>query len=138
MSPSSEDSTVDWQALVEAATRARAHSHSPYSHFAVGAAVLTEDGSIFAGCNVENRSFGATICAERVAVTSAVAAGHRRFRAIAVITDTEPPSPPCGLCREVLAEFAGGDLPILGTNPAGSEQRYRLGEVFPHPFELPS
>jgi len=70
-------------------------------------------------------------------VTSAVAAGHRQFRAVVVITDTEPPSPPCGLCREVLAEFAGGDLPILGTNPAGSEERYRLGDVFPHPFEFP-
>jgi cytidine deaminase len=103
----------------------------------VGAAVLTDNGALHSGCNVENRSFGLTICAERVAVASAVAAGSKGLRAVVVVTDTDPPAPPCGLCRETLAEFANGDLPILLVNPAGAERRYRLSELFPHPFVFP-
>jgi len=137
MGTSDASSDIDWQDLVEAASMARRNAHAPYSRFQVGAAVLADDGSIHAGCNVENRSFGATICAERSAVTSAVAAGAKRLRAVVVVTDTKPPSPPCGLCREVLAEFADGDLPVLAVNPAGGEVRFRLGELFPHPFEFP-
>jgi cytidine deaminase len=138
MSPSDTLPEIDWQALIEVATAARKNAHAPYSDFAVGAAVLADNGLIYAGCNVENRSFGATICAERTAVSSAIAAGAKRLRAVAVITDTAPPSPPCGLCRETLAEFGDGELPILLVNPAGGERRFRLGELFPHPFVFPT
>jgi cytidine deaminase len=138
VSPAHPDSGIDWPDLIEAATAARQNAHAPYSRFQVGAAVLMDDGAIYAGCNVENRSFGATICAERTAVTSAIAAGAKRLRAVVVITDTDPPAAPCGLCRETLAEFGDGDLPVLLLNPAGGERRFRLAELFPHPFVLPA
>lgn len=127
---------MDWDPLVAAATAARDKSHSPYSHFAVGAAVLMEDGSIHTGCNVENRSFGMTICAERTAIVTAVSQGLRRPQAIAVVTDTDPPAAPCGACREVLAEFAD-ELPVLLCNLQGDRQLMQLSELFPLPFKLP-
>lgn len=129
--------TVDWEPLLVAAAAARARAYAPYSRFAVGAALLMEDGSIVAGCNVENRSYGLAICAERNAMGAAVARGLRRPQAAVVVTDTSPPSPPCGMCRETLQELASPELPILLVNPAGERVARTLGELFPHPFALP-
>ncbi len=125
---------MDWQPLLDAARRARDRSHCPYSRFAVGAALLTGDGTIFAGANVENRSYGLALCAERSAVAAAVTAGQRSFRALLVLADSAPPAPPCGLCRETLAEFCGPDLPIRLVNLEGEQRDFRLGELFPEPF----
>jgi cytidine deaminase len=129
---------MDWQPLLAAATAARQRSYSPFSGFAVGAALLAEDGRIFAGCNVENRSYGLALCAERVAVASAVVAGVRRFAAVAVVAEADPLAPPCGLCRETLAEFCPGDLPLLLAAPDGRRRETTLGELFPEPFVLPA
>lgn len=95
-----------------------------------------EDGSVYVGCNVENRSFGATICAERVAVTAAVAHGARRLEAVAVVTDTDPPAPPCGLCLEVLTEFGGPGVPVLLISTRGPREETTLGELHPRPFDF--
>ncbi|MDA8018813.1 MAG: cytidine deaminase [Thermoanaerobaculia bacterium] len=128
--------TVDWNALVTAATAARENAWAPFSKFKVGAALLTSDGTIYSGCNVENRTFGLTICAERNAVTTAVADGRRDFVAVVVVTDASPPAPPCGMCRETLVEFAS-ELEILSANLEGERRHYRLSEIFPEPFDGP-
>ena len=99
-------SEIDWKALREAAVRAQSHSHSPYSHFPVGAALLAEDGRIFLGTNVENASYPLCVCAERNAIAAAVVAGATRFRAIAIVSKGPRAATPCGGCRQVLAEFA--------------------------------
>lgn len=132
-----DSALMDWERLIAAARTAREHAYSPYSGFEVGAALRTRDGHIFGGCNVENRSFGATVCAERVAVGCAIAAGQRQLEALVVISDTEPPATPCGLCLQVLMEFGGPDLRILVMNASGERQEYRLADLHPHPFELP-
>lgn len=119
---------MDWQELTDAAWRARDAAYAPYSSFAVGAALLADDGRIFVGCNVENLSYGLTMCAERVAVGAAVAAGARKFRALVVVADTAQPISPCGGCRQVLAEF--GDFPVLMANRHGQEEM-RLAELLP-------
>lgn len=126
---------MDWTELLEAATKVRARAYCPYSGFPVGAAILTEDGAIFEGCNIEHRTYGLTVCAERVATFSAVARGHRALKAVAVVTDTSPPSAPCGQCREVLSEFGTPDLPVLLANLQGEQVEYALRELLPHPFE---
>ncbi len=128
--------TIDWESLLEAARAVRAHAYAPYSRFQVGAALLAENGQVFAGCNVENRSFGLCICAERSAVATAVSAGQRRFRAVVVVTGCTPPAAPCGMCRETLAEF-GGDLPVLLANLEGERQEYRLADLLPRQFLWP-
>ena len=128
-------SAVDWSALKAAALAVQAQAYVPYSNYHVGAALLTESGEIVTGCNVENATFGATCCAERTAVFSAVAAGHRRFRAVAVVTKGDTPGTPCGICRQVLAEF-GNDLEVLCFTPEGAEQSYLLSELLPHAFTL--
>ena len=128
---------MDWNPLIAAATETRRRAHAPYSGFRVGAALLTSGGAVFTGCNVENRSYGATICAERLAVGAAVAAGDPRPVALVVITGASPPALPCGLCLQVLCELAAPDLPIRLVNPAGEVRRFRLDELLPHPFELP-
>lgn len=127
---------MNWEPLLAAATAARSHSHSPYSRFAVGAAVATVDGAIFAGANVENRSFGVTLCAERSAFAAAVSAGHRHFRGVAILTDSSPPSAPCGVCRETMTEFCDPAMPILLANPQGERQVTSLRELFPLPFRF--
>ncbi len=119
--------------LVEAALEAREHAHAPYSHFAVGAALRATGGTVFRGCNVENASYGATVCAERNAVAAAVVAGHREFDLLAIATRTSPPSPPCGLCRQVLSEFSPA-LKILLVNPEGEVIRARLDKLLPMSF----
>ena len=129
---------MDWGPLVDAAVAVRNNAHAPFSRFKVGAAVKAQSGSVFSGCNVENRSFGATICAERFAVGAAISAGETKIEAVVVVTDTSPPSPPCGLCLQVLAEFGDADLQMLLRNLQGDELEARLGDFLPHPFQLPS
>ena len=122
------------QDLYAAASAAREHSYSPYSRFSVGAALRTRDGQIFAGCNVENSTYGATVCAERVAVQSAVAAlGKLEIAEIVVVTDTTPPSPPCGICRQVIAEF-GPSAIVHATNLKGDVVVTPMAELLPHAF----
>ena len=128
---------MDWEPLIRAASETQGRAHAPYSRFHVGSALLTANGAIFSGCNVENRSYGATVCAERVALAGAVAAGDPTPVAIVVITDTSPPSLPCGLCLQALSEFAAPDLPINLVNPASESREFRLEELLPHPFVLP-
>lgn len=119
--------------LVQASLDVRAHAYAPYSEFRVGAALLTADGTIFTGCNVENVTYGMTTCAEQTAVLKAVSEGHRRFVRIAVCTDKSPPATPCGLCRQMLAEFCD-DIGIILVNTAGDREYTRLSDIFPHPF----
>lgn len=123
-------------ALIVAAQDARTRAYCPYSHFAVGAAVLTEDGRIWGGGNIENASFGLTVCAERVAVFSAVAAGAAKIAGVAVVT--QDGSSPCGACRQVLSEFADGPtMPVLLCDANGTlVLETTLGELLPHSFSL--
>lgn len=121
--------------LREKAREARNHSYSPYSHYAVGAALLTEEGRIYQGCNIENAGFTPTICAERTAFFKAVFEGERHFRAIAITATGEDIGYPCGVCRQVMAEFCGGDFIILCENRDGSKQdRSLFCELLPHAF----
>jgi cytidine deaminase len=122
--------------LVAAARAVRRHAHAPYSRFRVGAAVLDERGGIHVGCNVENTSYGLTVCAERNAVAAAVAAGARRIRAVAVVTTARPPARPCGACRQVLAELGDDGLLVLLTGPAGPPIERWLGDLLPEAFHL--
>ncbi|HEX9944471.1 MAG TPA: cytidine deaminase [Thermoanaerobaculia bacterium] len=127
---------MDWEPLIAAAAAARANAYAPYSGYAVGAAVLMEDGSIYAAANVENCIPALSVCAERNAIAAAASAGLRKPTAIAVVTGSSPPARPCGLCRQTLSEFAD-DLPILVVNPQGEREETSLSELFPHPFSLP-
>jgi cytidine deaminase len=129
------DETVQKQ-LLDLARRAREMAYAPYSNFKVGAAVLTAAGETFSGCNIENASLGATICAERVAILAAVAAGHRDLTALAVIADTPGPVAPCGLCRQMLAEFSP-DCRVLMATTAGRTQLANLKELLPLAFRWP-
>lgn len=122
------------QELVDAATRVRIHAHAPYSRYHVGAAVRAASGKVYAGANVENASYGLCLCAERSAVAAAVAAGEKSVIAVAVITASAPPAAPCGMCRQVLAEFAADDLPIRLVNDRGQQQQTTLGALLPHAF----
>jgi len=120
--------------LIAAARRAREHAHARFSNFKVGAALESADGTIITGCNVENATYGLTICAERVAVFKAISEGHRAFTRIAVVADTAEPTPPCGACRQILWEF-GGNLQILLANLKEAKGSYRLKDLFPMPFD---
>jgi len=121
--------------LIDRAFAAMAQSYSPYSRFAVGAAIECDKGEVFTGCNVENGSFGATICAETVAVTSAVAAGKRDFKRIAIISDADSYTYPCGICRQILLEHAP-DIEILSAKFNKSYVSYRISELMPKPFQF--
>ncbi|OFW03135.1 MAG: cytidine deaminase [Acidobacteria bacterium RIFCSPLOWO2_02_FULL_68_18] len=120
--------------LVRAARQARRRAHAPFSGFKVGAALETADGTIVTGCNIENVSYGLTICAERVAIFKALSDGHRRFRRIAVVADAARPTPPCGACLQVLWEF-GGDLEVILGNLRRPTGRHRLSDLLPLPFD---
>ena len=121
--------------LVEAALAVRANAFAPFSKFQVGAAVEDSDGRIHTGCNVENATYGLTICAERVAIFKAISEGVRAFRRIAVAADTDALTPPCGACRHILWEFCG-DIELVLANPRGKTEIYRLKELFPKPFDV--
>jgi cytidine deaminase len=121
-------SITDFSALISAAWEVRNRAYAPYSTFHVGAALLGDDGVIYSGCNVENLSFGLTICAERSAVCAAIAAGCRRFHALVVVADTREPISPCGACRQVMAEF--GDFPVLMATKETSEET-SIGVLLP-------
>src|SRR5947208_13553468 len=121
-------------ALLDAARAARLHALAPFSDFQVGAALETEDGRIITGCNVENATYGLTMCAERVAMFKAISEGHRRFVRVAVAADTEAPTPPCGACRQILWEL-GGDLEVILGNLSGETGRFRMRELLPLPFD---
>ena len=121
-------------ALVEAAFAAWRNAHAPYSHFMVGAAIESDDGRVFGGCNIENATYGLTICAERVAVFKAVSEGARKFRRVAVAADTDNLTPPCGACRQILWEFCG-DVELTLANPRGKTETLRLKDLFPRPFD---
>jgi len=121
-------------ALLAAALAAREHAFAPYSHFRVGAALEDLEGRIHTGCNVENATYGLTVCAERVAVFKAISEGVRKFRRVAVAADTESPTPPCGACRQILWEFCG-DIEIVLVNPRGKIETYQLKDLFPKPFD---
>jgi cytidine deaminase len=121
--------------LLDAAFEARKRAYAPYSKFLVGAALLTDDGTIVEGCNVENASYGATNCAERTAIFSAVAAGHRKFSAIAVVGDLDTPITPCGICRQVLSEF-GKDIVVIGSNLKRDTMVTTVGALLPGAFDF--
>ncbi|MCL2824541.1 MAG: cytidine deaminase [Polyangiaceae bacterium] len=128
-------STIDWDTLVDAAKKARANAYAPYSGFAVGAAVLCRSGRIFTGCNVENASYGLSICAERVAIATAIANGERELTGIAIVTDTTTPTPPCGMCLQVLAQFAQ-DIPVhlASAIPGTMARATSLSQLLPDAF----
>lgn len=120
--------------LLAAALAARHHAHAPYSHFRVGAALEDSSGRIHSGCNVENATYGLTVCAERIAVFKAISEGVREFRRIAVAADSETLTPPCGACRQILWEFCG-DIEVLLVNPRGKSETLRMKELFPRAFD---
>jgi cytidine deaminase len=120
--------------LVEAARAARAFARAEFSGCKVGAAIETAGGTIVTGCNIENATYGLTICAERVAMFKALSDGHRAFRRIAIVADTKAPASPCGACRQVLWEF-GGDLEVVLANLQRETGRYSLAELLPMPFD---
>jgi cytidine deaminase len=120
--------------LVEAALAARNNAHAPFSHFKVGAALEDVEGRIFTGCNVENATYGLTVCAERVAVFKAISEGARKFTRVAVAAATDAPTPPCGACRQILWEFCG-DVDLVLANLHGKTETVRLRDLFPRPFD---
>ena len=120
--------------LIEIAIKARENAHAPFSNFKVGAAVETEDGQIFYGCNVESASYGLTVCAERVAIWKAVSEGHKKFNGIVVVADTEELTPPCGTCRQIIWEFCG-DVPLIFANLNGKSEAFTIGELLPRAFD---
>jgi len=121
--------------LVEAALAARAHAVAPFSKFHVGAALEDESGRVYTGCNVENATYGLTMCAERVAVYKALSEGARKFRRVAVAADTDILTPPCGSCRQILWEFCG-DVEVTLVNPRGKTETFRMRDLFPRPFDV--
>jgi cytidine deaminase len=120
--------------LLAAARAAREHAHAPFSRFRVGAALDTADGRVITGCNIENATYGLTLCAERVAMFKAISEGHRSFRRVAIVADTAAPTPPCGACRQILWEF-GGNLEVLLGNLQAETARMALKELLPLPFD---
>jgi cytidine deaminase len=122
-------------ALIAAALAARENAFAPYSKFRVGAAIEDSEGRIHTGCNVENATYGLTVCAERVAVFKAISEGVRKFRRVAVAADTDSLTPPCGACRQILWEFCG-DIEIVLVNLRGQTETHRLKDLFPKPFDV--
>jgi cytidine deaminase len=120
--------------LIAAARRARENAVASFSHFKVGAALEAADGTVITGCNVENATYGLTICAERVAMFKALSDGHRAFTRVAIVADTDAPTPPCGACRQILWEF-GGDLEVVLANLKDETGRHHLKDLLPLPFD---
>jgi len=124
----------EYDALIAAATKVRENAHAKFSNFKVGAALQTPSGKIFPGCNIENATYGLTLCAERVATFKAISEGERRFDSIAVVTDTDVLTPPCGACRQIIWEFCG-DIPVVLANLHGKVEVLRMSQLFPKPFD---
>jgi cytidine deaminase len=120
--------------LITAAQAVRERAHAPFSHFKVGCAIEDEHGVIYTGCNVENATYGLTLCAERVAVFKAVSEGAGKLKRVAVVADTENPTPPCGACRQILWEFCG-DAELILENLAGKRETLTIKQIFPRPFD---
>ncbi len=120
--------------LIEAALAVRRNAVAPYSHFQVGAALETGDGAVFTGCNVENATYGLTVCAERVAIWKALSEGARTFRRIVIAADSEVLTPPCGACRQVIWEFCG-NIPVVLVNLRGNREQFQLRDLFPRAFD---
>ena len=125
---------MEAEKLVECAGRARENAYAPYSNFRVGAALEASNGKVFTGSNVENSTYGLTVCAERVALWKAISEGEREFTRIAVVTDSERPAFPCGACRQLLWEFCG-DIEVILANTEGQKESCRLTDLLPHPFD---
>lgn len=123
------------ESLVSLAVEAREKAYAPYSGFHVGAALYADNGKIYAGCNVENASYGATICAERTAVAKAISDGARKIMAMAVSSDSNNATMPCGICRQVISEFCSPDMPLYLSNNRGEYEIYHFGELLPHSFK---
>ena len=134
MKKASKKKPASTKGLIAAASRARKRAVAPHSRFKVGAALETRTGKLYGGCNIENASYGLTLCAERVAVFKAVSEGERRFSRIAVVADTKELTPPCGACRQILWEFCG-DIEVVMATLKGKSRSMRLSELFPEPFE---
>ncbi|MBX7171192.1 MAG: cytidine deaminase [Pyrinomonadaceae bacterium] len=120
--------------LIELATEARERAFAPYSNFKVGAALETDDGDFFIGCNIESASYGLTVCAERVAIWKAVSEGKKNFKTIAVVVDTEELTPPCGVCRQIIWEFCH-DIPVILANLKGKTETVMMSELLPRAFD---
>ena len=122
------------QELIDAASDVRERAYAPYSNFKVGAAVETDSGNIYTGCNVESASYGLTVCAERVAIWKGISRGEKRFGRIAVVVDTEELTPPCGVCRQIIWEFCG-DVPVILSNLHGKTETIQMSELLPRAFD---
>ena len=122
------------ETLISTARQARENAHAPYSNFRVGAALRATSGKIFGGCNVENATYGLTVCAERIAIFKAISEGERGFDAISVVTDTDALTPPCGACRQLIWEFCG-DIPVIMANLKGRVEIMQMQNLFPRPFD---
>jgi len=120
--------------LLEAAKQARENAHAPFSNFRVGAAVRASSGRVFGGCNVENATYGLTLCAERIAIFKAISEGERGFDAITIVTDTDTLTPPCGACRQIIWEFCG-NIPVTLANLKDKSETFRMRDLFPRPFD---
>ncbi len=120
--------------LIARAVEVRENACASYSHYKVGAALLASSGKVYTGCNVENSTYGLTVCAERVALWKALSEGERKFARLVVVTSSEPPASPCGACRQLLWEFCG-DIEVILANLQGFRQTLRLAEIFPCPFD---
>ncbi len=121
--------------LIERAREAREFAYAPYSNFRVGAALVATDGRIFTGCNVENSTYGLAMCAERVAIFKAVSEGAQKISRMAIVAGHERPAPPCGCCRQMVWEFAEGDMKIIIADLSGDRQEYNIEELIPHAFD---
>lgn len=120
--------------LIESAVSARENAHAPFSNFKVGASLLTETGEIITGCNIENATYGLTLCAERTAIFKAISEGKNKFQKIAVVADTENLTPPCGACRQIIWEFCG-DIEVVLANLKGTTKTFQMRELFPNAFD---
>jgi len=120
--------------LIKAAVRVRENAHAPFSNFKVGAALMSKNGKIYTGCNIENATYGLTICAERNAVFKAISEGEKDFETISVVADTNELTPPCGACRQIIWEFCG-DVPVILANLNGNSETVMMKELFPRAFD---
>jgi len=137
VSESRASNAGEFESLIAAAKSARENAHAAYSNFRVGAGIRATSGRIFGGCNVENATYGLTVCAERVAIFKAISEGERGFDAIAVVTDTDALTPPCGACRQIIWEFCG-DVPVILANLKGKVEILKMKDLFPKPFDSSS